>query len=823
MSIFKGNKIYFNILLFTFLFIFRGTFAQSQEIGGQVNHYAKVIKFLSDCSLISDSAAAFQPLDKVLIIQMKGAEIDTSESINYGKLKSFKKAGTYEISTVSYVNGDTIFLRNKISKSYNVNHSVQIIGFPSYSSVHVTSESFARSWDGNKGGVLFLDVKDTIVLEDDINTTGQGYRGGDKSLSNDVMCNYSNYAHPFIDGNGGRKGESFVEYGYNDSGRGPLGSGGGGGNNHNTGGGGGANFGNGGKGGKQAKGCGNTDVGGLGGISSNSFISQNLLFMGSGGGGGHQNKSTQSSDGVSSNGGNGGGLIIISCNTLIHNGNLIRSNGNDVLTVAENDGAGGGGAGGTVLLNVVNLQSGLSVYVNGGNGGNVDNYKRVNDYHGPGGGGGGGLIWTNNFNLSKINPSFGGGTSGIIYYSNNPSIVVQGGANYASENGTDGAIRDGVELIENTNLCDENIKVKAKDLTFQGIQGVSTSENLKTNNGINDPVEFVILELPENGDATIKEDSIYYTPYEDFEGIDSLEYKLCKNTSPVICDIGKVYFEVNPDPRVIDGNNDFGVVVDGNPIALDIRENDSSDVPVKYGLVTKPKYGIANLDENGKLNYIPNEGISATDTFIYQICTEDLPEKCNQAYVIIEINRFNNPPSANNDTIFIKYGVETIIYPIENDFDIDGDSIAVDTVYNSGIGEIIISEGEIYYKPSPKFVGVDTFKYQIIDNGNPQKTALATLVLVVEEPENLIIPNGFSPNNDGLNDSFKIIGLDQFSTHSITIFNRWGQKVYWSDNYKNNWTGISNNGGSLPDGTYYYLITVDKNFKTYSGYVVIKK
>lgn len=809
--------------MITFLFIFYKGAAQTPEIGGQVNHYAKVVKILSSCALICDSTAAFKPLDKILIIQMKGAEIDTTESINYGTLNSFNQAGTFELSSVSYVNGDTIFLKNQTTKSYNVNHSVQIVGFPNRTSVKINTLSFAQSWDGNKGGVVFLDVKDTIILENDIITTGQGYRGGHLSLSSDVICNYSNFAHPFLEGNGGRKGESFVEYGYNDSGRGPLGSGGGGGNNHNTGGGGGANYGDGGKGGKQAKGCGNNDVGGLGGISFNSFVNNRLLFMGSGGGGGHQNRSTQATDGVSSNGGNGGGIVIINCNTLIHNGNSIQSNGNDVVTISENDGAGGGGGGGIVALNVINLESDLSVFVNGGNGGNIDNYKRLNDYHGPGGGGGGGLVWTNDNNLNKIQLSFDGGASGIIYFSNDSSVIVQGGANYAAENGSNGAILGGIELLKNTVICDENIKLKIGEITFPSIQGVSQGEDLKAKNEINEPVEIIILKFPENGEAVIVGDSIYYTPNDDFEGTDSLGYMICTEISPKYCDEGKVYFEVIPDPRKVVANDDFVIVVDGSPISLNLSENDTSEVPADISLVTTPKFGIANLDDSGILNFVPVEGISATDTLIYQICTEEPPKKCNQAYVIIEINKFNNPPSAINDTIFIKYGDEKALNPLENDFDIDGDSIVLDTINDPKFGEIINIEGELTYKPKVNFIGIDTFQYQITDKGNPQKITLGTLVIIVAEPEDLRIPNGFSPNNDGLNDSFKVIGLDQFFTHSIKIFNRWGQEVFSSDNYENDWSGISNSGSALPEGTYFYLITAEQKFKTYSGYVIIKK
>lgn len=67
----------------------------------------------------------------------------------------------------------------------------------------------------------------------------------------------------------------------------------------------------------------------------------------------------------------------------------------------------------------------------------------------------------------------------------------------------------------------------------------------------------------------------------------------------------------------------------------------------------------------------------------------------------------------------------------------------------------------------------------------------------------LNIPNLFTPNGDGINDRFVIRGLQQYSQRELIVLNRWGTQVYSSRNYNNDW-----NGGSLPDGTYYYVLKV---------------
>jgi gliding motility-associated-like protein len=79
----------------------------------------------------------------------------------------------------------------------------------------------------------------------------------------------------------------------------------------------------------------------------------------------------------------------------------------------------------------------------------------------------------------------------------------------------------------------------------------------------------------------------------------------------------------------------------------------------------------------------------------------------------------------------------------------------------------------------------------------------------------LTIPNVITPNGDGLNDVFKIIGLEAFPQSGILIYNRWGTEVYKSSDYKNDW-----DGGPHSDGVYYYLLTVKDGTK-YHGTVTV--
>ena len=78
----------------------------------------------------------------------------------------------------------------------------------------------------------------------------------------------------------------------------------------------------------------------------------------------------------------------------------------------------------------------------------------------------------------------------------------------------------------------------------------------------------------------------------------------------------------------------------------------------------------------------------------------------------------------------------------------------------------------------------------------------------------VIIPNVFSPNNDGYNDRWVIEGLGTRNT--VKIFNRWGNIVLDANNYRNNWTA-----SDVPDGTYFYEVLMEKKKDPYTGYLTI--
>ena len=83
------------------------------------------------------------------------------------------------------------------------------------------------------------------------------------------------------------------------------------------------------------------------------------------------------------------------------------------------------------------------------------------------------------------------------------------------------------------------------------------------------------------------------------------------------------------------------------------------------------------------------------------------------------------------------------------------------------------------------------------------------------------IPGGLSPNGDGNNDFWDIQGLVDYPDASVTVFDRWGQKVYSGTSQDPAWDGTSN-GRECPTADYYYVIDLG-NGQTYNGVVTLKK
>lgn len=448
------KKIIPFILFFSLL---SGYINAQVSISGVVNSYTSVFS-IDDCtnSLEVITPAGFAAGDRVLIIQMKGADINLTNTASFGNITSYNEAGNYEFGTIASVTGTNIVLENEIERNYNTAANVQLVKVAVYDDADVDGVLTAANWNGSTGGVLVMEV-DVLTLNADIDVSGKGFRGGNGG-NFPASCPFgtgsSLYFSDTLSGKGGEKGEGIVILG---SGylacRGKAVNGGGGGNDHNAGAGGGGNGANGGIAGENDEAmfsCPGSP--GLAGIGLDQTMASDKIFLGGGGGAGHGNN-TNGTDG-----GNGGGIIIIKANQIIGNSQSIISNGITVADLAWGDGAGGGGAGGSILISSPSVNA-VSLIAKGGKGGDTG----ANQCTGPGGGGSGGVI---KCSAVALWPGVSTDLSGGIYGTNTTVTSPCYAENNGAATGSNGAIISSLILAESDIPFNGNFAFAGNDTTL---------------------------------------------------------------------------------------------------------------------------------------------------------------------------------------------------------------------------------------------------------------------------------------------------------------------------------------------------------------------
>jgi len=101
-----------------------------------------------------------------------------------------------------------------------------------------------------------------------------------------------------------------------------------------------------------------------------------------------------------------------------------------------------------------------------------------------------------------------------------------------------------------------------------------------------------------------------------------------------------------------------------------------------------------------------------------------------------------------------------------------------------------------------------------------QTCGTATSSVFIRVYKKIIVPNTFSPNNDGINDHWNIEALFTYPQCSVLVYNRYGQQVYQNVGYAKPWDGTFN-GSPLAPGTYYYIIDLKNNTPKITGWVLL--
>jgi len=299
-----------------------------------------------------------------------------------------------------------------------------------------------------------------------------------------------------------------------------------------------------------------------------------------------------------------------------------------------------------------------------------------------------------------------------------------------------------------------------------------------------------------------------------------------------------------PEMTLVDDNS---TTLMNTPVTVPVQNNDK-DIPQGSTILTPATTtigGTIKINTDGSVTYTPPTNYVGEDIFEYTITS---PEgKKDSAKVIIIVTAPAELETKAVDDEFEIYNDEIAEGSIiANDVNPVGKIVLNTTPVDApNNGTVVINpDGTIVYTPNPNFSGVDSFSYQINNSIVPTLSDIAVVTIYVLDtdtvPENpftaeeIFIPNGFSPNDDEINDYFTItlFGEDsngvyreqafdsKFPNAKVEIFNRWGNLVFEKDGFGNTdrwgsteawWDGRSNKGmtigkDKLPSGTYFYIL-----------------
>ncbi|MCF8372056.1 MAG: tandem-95 repeat protein [Bacteroidales bacterium] len=354
-------------------------------------------------------------------------------------------------------------------------------------------------------------------------------------------------------------------------------------------------------------------------------------------------------------------------------------------------------------------------------------------------------------------------------------------------------------------------------------------------------------------DPDTSDNCFTYTPLPGTLGPDTVEVLICDNGTPQACTTIQVIIEVlevNDAPNIIEVNGEtagdtlYFETPEDIPLLLCFDVEDEENQLLTFSTTSLSITGNGSLYPTPDLSdtcifYSPNTGFNGVDTLIVYICDNGMPPLCDEILVIVNVIPVNDPPIASDILVKAYLNQSMEIDLTENVYDPD-DALAAITFSiqdSSSNGFTENYNGIFEYTPNPDYLGNDTILYRICDDDSLCDEAYIFIIVDYD----IYFPNGFSPNGDGINDYFEILGLENFKDafdnplpNKFEVYNRWGGLVFSVEGYKNDepdkrWEGQSNSslkrtvkGEKLPEGTYYYYFSISNSSVRKSSFIILK-
>ncbi len=326
---------------------------------------------------------------------------------------------------------------------------------------------------------------------------------------------------------------------------------------------------------------------------------------------------------------------------------------------------------------------------------------------------------------------------------------------------------------------------------------------------------IVIAKLPEHGKLSLngqfvsQGDSIFpfllsqlvYSPDLDYQGEDEFIWQASDNRS--LSELRRGFIKINPPLQAQAGENQQ--ICLGERALLGAKPTAAGGTP-PYSYVWRPRIELSSDSE-------PNPTAAPLTHTRYVITITDSIGSVARDTADIEVSQFPDVFLAKNEWSVLD-GEKIFISIIAKD-----SSLSAQWLPNEGVEDPTALSTFI----SPQLQ--DPTQAQIINYTvkiqNPQGCE-TELSLKLEVLPKVNIPTGFSPNGDGINDTWILRGIEAYPDARIEIFDRYGQRVFVQTGYnrQNAWDGRLN-GKLLPFGSYFFVVELGKLSLRYSGSITI--
>ena len=267
---------------------------------------------------------------------------------------------------------------------------------------------------------------------------------------------------------------------------------------------------------------------------------------------------------------------------------------------------------------------------------------------------------------------------------------------------------------------------------------------------------------------------------------------------------------VNDAPVAVDDIKT--VLEDAEATSIDVLANDTDEEGDPLTLVSVTTSGTGTVTINGALlEYTPAADFNGTEEVSYTVSDGLLT---SAGMLTITVTPVNDPPIAIEDIASVlENAFMTSIDVISNDIDVDGDILSLTAVSYSGLGTVVVNVDEfsVDYTPAPNFIGTEVINYSVTDGILSSEGVLKINVITPEEiqitkPE-LNIPKFFTPNGDGINDTWNIKwnNVSNYRIIEVNIYNRYGKILKKLTSFDNGWDGTYN-GKLMPPNDYWVAI-----------------